>query len=33
VAAQRRGGQRRAAPTPHGQLQPPATENGQVSSV
>jgi len=33
VAAQRRDSQRRPAPTPHGQLQPPATENGQVSRV
>jgi len=31
VAAQRRDSQRRTAPTPHGQLQSPATENSQVS--
>jgi len=33
VAAERRDSQRRPAPTPHGQLKPPATENGQVSRV
>lgn len=33
VATKRRDSQRRPSPAPHGQLQPPATENGQVSRV